>query len=151
MLFIVLTILKATTYQAIKENSMRLVPFCKFSAGKQSISVPTVRQTCQWEIWFTTQPWCSSLDLYSGGGGRRYGLGLIKMMEWKSALAEQVLGRSSNCNEFSATVIKLSSGSEGLTARKKESEGDSAKERPDVVVGLLIRKVVSTQPALRKG
>lgn len=85
------------------------------------------------------------------GGGRRYGLGLIKMMEWKSALAERVLGRSSNCNEFSATVIKLSSGSEGMTARKKEPEGDSAEGRPDVVVGLLIRKVVSTQPALRKG
>lgn len=73
-------------------------------------------------------------------GGRRYGLGLIKMMEWKSALAERVLGRSSNCNEFSATVIKLSSGSEGMAARKKEPEGDSAERRPDVVVALLIRK-----------
>lgn len=61
------------------------------------------------------------LDCYSGGRGRRYGPGLIKMMEWKSALAEQVLGRSSNCNEFWATVIKLSSGSgsEGTTARKE--------------------------------
>lgn len=55
------------------------------------------------------------------GEGQQIWPGLIKMMEWKSALAEQVLGRSSNSNEFWATVIKLSngSGSEGTTARKE--------------------------------
>ena len=31
-------------------------------------------------------------------GNRSCGLGLIKMMEWKSALAEQVLARSTNYN-----------------------------------------------------
>lgn len=61
------------------------------------------------------------LGLLQWGRGRRYGPGLIKIMEWNSALAEQVLGRSSNSNEFWATVIKLSSGSgsEGTTARKE--------------------------------
>lgn len=37
------------------------------------------------------------LDFYNGQD-ERYGQGLIKMMEWKSPLAKQVLGRSSSYN-----------------------------------------------------